>query len=110
MAAGRRRQRSLICKFRGRGRRPPPSSTPRAQRKCLPHSTGTSHMRKLINGFTITELLVSVAVLVVLVLLVGRLFNSATIVTTSANKRMDADAQLSPLFARMTVDFSQITK
>jgi Tfp pilus assembly protein PilE len=67
-------------------------------------------MRKSINGFTITELLVSVAVLVVLVLLVGRLFNSATIVTTSGNKRMDADAQLSPLFGRMAVDFSQMIK
>ena len=62
------------------------------------------------NGFTIVELLVSVAVLVVLVLLVSRLFSSAATVTTSGNKRMNADAQLRPLFDRMAVDFSQMIK
>ena len=62
------------------------------------------------KGFTIVELLVSIAVLVVLVLLVGRLFTSAATVTTSGNKRMDTDAQLRPLFDRMAVDFSQMLK
>ena len=52
----------------------------------------------------------SVAVLVVLVLLVSRLFSSAASITTSGNKRMDADAQLRPLFDRMAVDFSQMVK
>jgi len=50
------------------------------------------------------------AILVVLILLVGRLFNTAAAVTTSGNKRMDADAQLRPLFDRMAVDFSQMIK
>ena len=50
------------------------------------------------------------AILVVLILFVGRLFNSAAAVTTSGNKRMDADAQLRPLFDRMAVDFSQMIK
>jgi Tfp pilus assembly protein PilE len=67
-------------------------------------------MRKKSDAFTIIELLVSVAVLTVLVLLASRLFNSAAILTTSGNKRMDADAQLRPLFDRMTLDFSQMLK
>jgi hypothetical protein len=47
---------------------------------------------------------------VVLVLLVSRLFSSAAVVTTSGNKRMDAEAQIRPLFDRMAVDFSQMLK
>jgi Tfp pilus assembly protein PilE len=62
------------------------------------------------SAFTIVELLVSVAVLVVLVLLVSRLFSSAATVTTYGNKRMDAEAQTRPLFERMAVDFSQMVK
>lgn len=67
-------------------------------------------MGKLTNGFTVVEILVSVAVLVVLVLLLSRLFSSAAAVTTAGNKRMDSDAQIRPLFDRMTVDFSQMVK
>lgn len=67
-------------------------------------------MRKSTNAFTIIELLVSVAVLVVLVLLVSRLFTSAATIATSGNKCMDANAQLRPLFDRMAVDFSQMVK
>jgi len=67
-------------------------------------------VRKRNCAFTIVELLVSVAVLVVLVLLVSRLFSSAATITTSGNKRMDADAQLRPLFDRMAVDFAQMVK
>ena len=67
-------------------------------------------MRKRNSAFTLLELFVSMAILVVLILLVGRLFNTAAAVTTSGNKRMDADAQLRPLFDRMAVDFSQMIK
>src|SRR5438093_1385328 len=67
-------------------------------------------VRKSNYAFTIIELLVSVAVLVVLVLLVSRLFSSAATITTSGNKRMTADAQLRPLFDRMAIDFSQMVK
>jgi Prokaryotic N-terminal methylation motif len=67
-------------------------------------------MRKPNHAFTIVELLVSIAVLVVLVLLIGRLFSSAATITTAGNKRMDAEAQLRPLFDRMAVDFSQMLK
>ena len=67
-------------------------------------------MRSRTGGFTLVELLVTIAVLVVLILLVSRLFSSAAAVITSANKRMDADVQLRPLFDRMAVDFSQMLK
>jgi len=67
-------------------------------------------VRKRNCAFTIAELLVSIAVLVVLVLLVSRLFSSAATVTTSGNKRMDAEAQIRPLFERMAVDFSQMMR
>ena len=67
-------------------------------------------MRQFKAGFTITELLVSLAVLVVLVLLIGRLFSSASSVTTSSNKRMDVEGEIRPLFERMAVDFSQMVK
>src|ERR1041384_951057 len=67
-------------------------------------------MPKSNRGFTLVELLVSIAVLIVLVLLVGRLFSSAATITASGNKRMTADAQLRPLFDRMAVDFSQMIK
>lgn len=67
-------------------------------------------MRRSNDGFTIVELLVSVAVLVVLILLVGRLFSSAATITSAGNKRMDANAQLRPLYDRLAVDFSQMIK
>lgn len=78
--------------------------------KCSRRLTETSLVHKRNHAFTIVELLVSVAVLVVLVLLVSRLFSSAATVTTSGNKRMDAEAQTRPLFERMSVDFSQMIK
>ena len=67
-------------------------------------------MQKLRSAFTIVELLVSIAVLVILVLLIGRLFSSVSTITASGNKRMDTDAQLRPLFDRMAIDFSQMVK
>ena len=67
-------------------------------------------MKKSELGFTLTELLVSIAVLVALVLLFSRLFVSASGLTTSGNKRMDADGQVRPLFERFAVDFAQMVK
>jgi prepilin-type N-terminal cleavage/methylation domain-containing protein len=67
-------------------------------------------MRKSRTGFSLVELLVSIAVLVVLVSFTSRLFSNAAIVATSGTKRMDADAQLRPLFDRMAIDFSQLIK
>lgn len=67
-------------------------------------------MRKSELGFTLTELLVSIAVLVGLVLLFSRLFLSASGITTSGTKRMDTDGQVRPLFGRFAVDFAQMVK
>lgn len=67
-------------------------------------------MKKSELGFTLTELLVSIAVLVGLVLLFSRLFLSATSITTSGSKRMDTDGQVRPLFERFAVDFAQMVK
>jgi hypothetical protein len=65
---------------------------------------------KRVAGFTLTELIVSIAILVGLVLLFSRLFLSATSVTTSGNKRMDTDAQVRPLLERFAVDLAQMIK
>jgi prepilin-type N-terminal cleavage/methylation domain-containing protein len=67
-------------------------------------------MRKSEPGFTLTELLVSIAILVALVLLFSRLFVSASSLSTSGSKRMDTDGQVRPLFGRFTVDFAQMIK
>src|SRR5687767_5772506 len=67
-------------------------------------------MRKSKHSFTLTELLVSISVLVALVLLFSRLFVSATSLTTSGRKRMDTEGQVRPLFERFAVDFAQMIK
>jgi type II secretory pathway component PulJ len=61
-------------------------------------------------GFTLAELLVSVAVLIALVLLFSRLFVSAAAITASGGKRMEIDAQVRPLFERLAADFAQMPK
>jgi type II secretory pathway component PulJ len=67
-------------------------------------------MIKRSSAFTLTEVLVSVTILVALVLLVSQLFVSVTRVTTSGHKRMDADAQIRPVFERFAVDVAQMVR
>jgi hypothetical protein len=55
-------------------------------------------------------MLVAISVLVLLVLLITQLVNSATTVTTLGNKRNDADSEARPLFERMALDFAQLIK
>jgi prepilin-type N-terminal cleavage/methylation domain-containing protein len=62
------------------------------------------------NAFTLVEMLVSITILTLIVLLVSRLFNSASALTTSGNKRMDVDSQARPLLNRMGIDFAQMVK
>jgi len=62
------------------------------------------------HGFTLAEMLVSVAVLVLLVLFVSRLFSGAATLTTASNKRIDCDLQARQLFDRMATDFAQMVK
>jgi prepilin-type N-terminal cleavage/methylation domain-containing protein len=67
-------------------------------------------LRRSIKGFTLVEMLVSITVLALIVLLVSRLFNSASAVTASGNKRMDSDGQVRPLLDRIAIDFAQMVK
>ena len=65
-------------------------------------------MRRSNHGFTLAELLVSMAVLALLVLFVSSLVNSAATITTLGNKRMDDDSQARQLLDRMAIDFTQM--
>jgi hypothetical protein len=67
-------------------------------------------MKRALAAFTLVEILVAMVVLALLVLLVARLFTSAATLTSSGNKRMDADAQSRALLDRMAVDFAQMVK
>jgi hypothetical protein len=62
------------------------------------------------RGFTLSELLVTVGVLVLLVLLFTQLLNSAATITTLGHKQMDADSQARQLLDRMAIDFAQMVK
>lgn len=55
-------------------------------------------------------MLVSVAILILLVLFVSRLFSSAANVTTAGNKHIDCDLEARQLFDRMATDFAQMVK
>ena len=66
--------------------------------------------RRRVSAFTLAELLVTVAVLVVMVLLFAQLLKSAATVTTLGHGQMDADAQARQLLDRMAIDFAQMVK
>jgi hypothetical protein len=61
-------------------------------------------------AFTLTELLVTVGILVLLVLLFTQLLNSAATITTLGHKQMDADSQARQVLDRMSIDFAQMVK
>src|SRR5438552_3595728 len=67
-------------------------------------------MGRLDHGFTLAELLVTMAVLALLVVFATSLVNSAATITTLSNKRMDSDSQARQLLDRIAVDFAQIVK
>lgn len=67
-------------------------------------------MRKSTGAFTLVEMLVSIAVLTLIVLAVSRLFNHAATLTTSGNKRMEADGQARSLLDRLAIDFAQMLR
>jgi hypothetical protein len=56
------------------------------------------------------ELLVATAVLVLMIAMVGQLFNSATSVTTGSRKQLEADNQARMVFDRMALDFAKMVK
>jgi len=65
---------------------------------------------KSAGAFTLAELLVSMAVLVILVFLATQLVNSAATVTILGHKLMDADSEARQVFDRMAIDFAQMVK
>ena len=62
------------------------------------------------HAFTLAELIVTTAVLVLLVFFASQLFNSTAAVTTLGHKQMDADSQARQLLDRLAVDFTQMIK
>jgi len=62
------------------------------------------------SGFTLVELLVSMAVLGLLLLLVASIINSASQTTSTGNKRSDADSQARQILDRMSIDFERMVK
>lgn len=67
-------------------------------------------MRRANSAFTLAEMLLAMSVLVILVLFVARLVDSASKITTLGAKRMDADLSARPVLDRMATDFAQIVK
>ena len=62
------------------------------------------------EAFTLTELLVSIVVLVIIIFVVAQLMNSATAVMRTGNKHIDTDTQARVVFDRMALDFAQMLK
>jgi hypothetical protein len=62
------------------------------------------------RGFTLVEMLLSILALTAFVLMVARLVNSASTITTIGNKHMDTDSQARSVLDRMAVDFAQMVK
>ena len=67
-------------------------------------------MRQSCHAFTLAELLVSVAILTLLTLIVSRMVNSAAMITTLGNRRMDTESQVRSVLARISLDFVQMLK
>ncbi len=67
-------------------------------------------MSKRTAAFTLGELLISLAVLTVLVLFVGQMFNGAMTVVSQGTKHMEAESHARPLFDRLAVDIAQMVK
>lgn len=62
------------------------------------------------KGFTLVEVLISMAVLVLIVMLVNQIVNSTATTTLNAFKRMDSDDQARLIFAKMAADFAAMYK
>ena len=62
------------------------------------------------RGFTLAELLVSMAVLIIITLMLTQLMTNATAITRTAHKHVDTDTQARVVFDRMALDFAQMLK
>jgi len=70
----------------------------------------TPSTRNARAGFTLAEMLVSIAVMIILVLLVTQLINTAATTVRPANKHIDTDTQARVVLDRMALDFAQMLK
>src|SRR5262244_383573 len=61
-------------------------------------------------GFTLAELLVSLAVVVIITLIASQVMTSATAITRTGNKHFDTDTQARVVLDRMALDFAQMVK
>jgi prepilin-type N-terminal cleavage/methylation domain-containing protein len=61
-------------------------------------------------GFTLAELLVSIAVVVIITLIASQLMTSATAITRTGNKHFDTDTQARVVLDRMALDFAKMVK
>jgi hypothetical protein len=62
------------------------------------------------SGFTLTEMVVSMGVLVLLVLFLSQLVNTAAKTVRPANKHIDTDTEARVVFDRMAADFARMLK
>ena len=62
------------------------------------------------GAFSLVEIMVATIVLALLVLIVARVFSSASTITTITHKRIDDDNQARPILDRMAIDFAQMVK
>src|ERR1044072_8105004 len=61
-------------------------------------------------GFTLVELLISIAVVVIITLMASQVMTSATAITRTGNKHFDTDTQARVVLDRMALDFAQMVK
>ncbi|XHR27154.1 MAG: type II secretion system protein J [Chthoniobacteraceae bacterium] len=62
------------------------------------------------KGFTLVEVLVSIAIFILLITMVSQLTNDATTTTANSGKRLDAESQARMIFDRMANDFARMVK
>ena len=62
------------------------------------------------GGFTLIELLVSVSVLTIIIFMFAQVMTTATAVSRTGNKHIDADTQARVVFDRMALDLAQMLK
>lgn len=62
------------------------------------------------SGFTVVEMLVSMAILIMLLAMVTVMINSASRMTVDGGKHMDADSQARLIFDRMAIDIARMVK
>jgi hypothetical protein len=73
-------------------------------------ATTASKARPTHQAFTLTELLVSVFVLVIIVFMGAQMISSTTAVTRPSNKHISTDTQARAVLDRIALDFAQMLK